>query len=138
MVAYNEFGCTDTVCTKVVTLIKPVVDVPSAFTPNGDGKNDKVFVRGFGIAQMNFRIYNRLGQVVFESGSPSDGWDGKFKGALQPMDAYANWWMDCATWTYLNLWFLPHRMPGLHSDVDKFVSQFTLNGIKSSNICRPS
>jgi gliding motility-associated-like protein len=80
MVAYNEFGCTDTVCTKVVTLIKPVVDVPSAFTPNGDGKNDKVFVRGFGIAQMNFRIYNRLGQVVFESGSPSYGWDGKFKG----------------------------------------------------------
>jgi gliding motility-associated-like protein len=89
MVAYNEFGCTDTVCTKVVTLIKPVVDVPSAFTPNGDGKNDKVFVRGFGIAQMNFRIYNRVGQVVFESGSPSYGWDGKFKGALQPMDAYA-------------------------------------------------
>ena len=89
MVAYNEFGCTDTVCTKVLTLIKPVVDVPSAFTPNGDGKNDKVFVRGFGIAQMNFRIYNRLGQVVFESGSPSYGWDGKFKGALQPMDVYA-------------------------------------------------
>jgi hypothetical protein len=56
----------------------------------------------------------------------------------QPMDAYVNWYLDCATWTYLNLWFLPHRMPGLHSDVDKFVSQFTLNGIKASNICRPS
>ncbi len=89
LVAYNEFGCTDTVCTRVITLIKPVVDVPSAFTPNGDGKNDKVFVRGFGIAQMNFKIYNRLGQVVFESGSPTYGWDGKFKGVLQPMDAYA-------------------------------------------------
>jgi hypothetical protein len=56
----------------------------------------------------------------------------------QPMDAYVNWYLDCATWTYLNLWFLPHRMPGLHSDVDKFVSQFTLNGIKASNICRPN
>ena len=53
----------------------------------------------------------------------------------EPLDAYVNWWMDCATWTYLNLWFLPHRMPGIHSDVDKFVSQFTLNGIKSTNIC---
>ena len=63
--------------------------MPNVFTPNGDGNNDKVFVRGFGIAQMNFRIYNRWGQVVFESGSPSYGWDGKFKGALQPMDAYA-------------------------------------------------
>ena len=56
----------------------------------------------------------------------------------QPMDAYVNWYLDCATWTFLNLWFLPHRMPGPHSDVDKFVSQFTLNGIKASNICRPS
>jgi hypothetical protein len=56
----------------------------------------------------------------------------------QPMDAYVNWYLDCATWAYLNLWYLPHRMPGLHSDVDKFVSQFTLNGIKASNICRPS
>ena len=54
------------------------------------------------------------------------------------LNDHANWWVDCATWTYLNLWFLPHRMPGLHSDVDKFVSQFTLNGIKASNICRPS
>jgi len=63
--------------------------VPNAFTPNGDGKNDKVFVRGFGIAQMNFRIYNRWGQLVFESGSPSYGWDGTYKGVLQPMDAYA-------------------------------------------------
>ena len=56
----------------------------------------------------------------------------------RPMDAYVNWSLDCATWTFLNLWFLPHRMPGLHSDVDKFVSQFTLNGIKASNTCRPS
>jgi hypothetical protein len=55
----------------------------------------------------------------------------------QPWDAYANWYLDSVTWSCLNLCFLPHRMPGIHSDVDKFVSQFTLNGIKSSNICRP-
>jgi len=89
LVAYNDVGCSDTICANVVTLIKPAVDVPNAFTPNGDGKNDKVFVRGFGIAQMNFRIYNRWGQLVFESGSPSYGWDGTYKGVLQPMDAYA-------------------------------------------------
>jgi gliding motility-associated-like protein len=89
LVAYNEFGCTDTVCANVTTLIKPVVDVPNAFTPNGDGKNDKLYVRGFGIAQMNFRIYNRWGQMIFESGTPSYGWDGTYKGVLQPMDAYA-------------------------------------------------
>jgi gliding motility-associated-like protein len=89
LVAYNAFGCTDTAFANVSTLIKPLVDVPNAFTPNGDGKNDKIFVRGFGIDLMNFKIYNRLGQVVFESASPSFGWDGTFKGVPQPMDAYA-------------------------------------------------
>jgi gliding motility-associated-like protein len=89
LVAYNQFGCTDTVCSNIQALVKAIVDVPNAFTPNGDGKNDKVFVRGFGIEQMNFRIYNRWGQLVFESGSPYFGWDGKFKGELQPMDSYA-------------------------------------------------
>ena len=52
----------------------------------------------------------------------------------QPIDAYVNWWLDCTVWTCVNLWFLPHCMPGLHSDVDKFVSQLTLNGIRS-NLC---
>jgi gliding motility-associated-like protein len=89
LIAINQFGCTDTVCTNIISLVKPLVDVPKAFTPNGDGKNDKLFVRGFGISRMDFRVYNRLGQVIFESGSPSNGWDGKFKGALQPMDVYA-------------------------------------------------
>lgn len=89
LIAYNDFGCSDTVCTTISAIVNSSVDVPNAFTPNGDGTNDKVFVRGFGIAQMNFRIYNRWGQLVFESGSQSLGWDGKFKGTLQPMDVYA-------------------------------------------------
>ena len=37
---------------------------------------------------MNFRIYNRWGQLVFQSVDETNGWDGKFKGALQPMDSY--------------------------------------------------
>lgn len=89
LIAYDAVGCADTTCQDVSAIIKAVADVPNAFTPNGDGKNDQVYVRGFGIAQMNFRIYNRWGQLVFESNSPSIGWDGKHKGVLQPMDAYA-------------------------------------------------
>jgi len=73
-------------------------------------------------------------QTYWPEISRISGWDV----VRQPVDNYVNWWIDSWTWTYLNLWFLPHRMPGLHSDVDKFVSQFTLNGIKSSNICRPN
>jgi gliding motility-associated-like protein len=77
------------VCQVVPALINPGVDVPNAFTPNGDGINDRVYVRGFGIAKMNFRIYNRQGLMVFQSLTTSIGWDGKYKGVLQPMDAYA-------------------------------------------------
>ena len=88
LIAYNQFGCADTVCQEISTLIVPLIDVPNAFTPNGDGINDKVFVRGFGITKMNFRIYNRWGQLVFQSVDEVNGWDGKFKGVIQPMDSY--------------------------------------------------
>lgn len=88
LVAYNQFGCADTVCQEVSTIVVPLLDVPNAFTPNGDGINDKVFVRGFGIARMTFKIYNRWGQLVFQSADPLNGWDGRFKGVLQPMDSY--------------------------------------------------
>lgn len=88
LIAYNQFGCADTVCQQISTIIVPLLDVPNAFTPNGDGINDKVFVRGFGIAKMNFRIYNRWGQLVFQSADQANGWDGRFKGELQPMDSY--------------------------------------------------
>lgn len=89
LVAINQVGCTDTVCQVISALVNPGVDVPNAFTPNGDGINDRVYVRGFGITKMNFRIYNRQGLLVFQSVSTSIGWDGKYKGVLQPMDAYA-------------------------------------------------
>jgi len=46
-------------------------------------------VQGFGIAKLVFRIYNRWGQKVFESNDQSVGWDGTYKGVLQPMDVYA-------------------------------------------------
>ena len=46
-------------------------------------------VRGFGIAKMQFTIWNRWGQKVFETTDRNKGWDGKVKGAVQPMDVYA-------------------------------------------------
>lgn len=55
------------------------IGVPQAFSPNADGNNDILFVKGFGIEQMSFKIYNRYGQMVFETYEQSIGWDGKFK-----------------------------------------------------------
>lgn len=86
--AVNSFNCRDTVCQQVLSLVVDALDVPNALTPNGDGVNDRVFVRGFGIVKMNFRIYNRWGQLVFQSTDPAIGWDGTYKGVPQPMDAY--------------------------------------------------
>ena len=89
LTAYNVAGCSDTTCHPVKTFIVPVVDVPNAFTPQSGDINSIVMVRGFGIAKMRFIIWNRWGQKVFETGDRFQGWDGKVKGAVQPMDVYA-------------------------------------------------
>ncbi len=88
-IAFNEIGCPDTTCLPVQTLIETAVDVPNAFTPLSGDINSLVMVRGFGIAKMKFAIWNRWGQKVFETDNKKNGWDGRFKGVLQPMDVYA-------------------------------------------------
>ncbi len=91
LVAINQFGCTDTACTPVEAIITPVLDVPNAFTPGrpgSRGKNHIVKPEGFGLGKVMFRIYNRWGQKLFETTNPKQGWDGTFKGVLQPMDVY--------------------------------------------------
>jgi gliding motility-associated-like protein len=63
--------------------------IPTAFTPNGDGLNDRLPIRVIGRLEIAyFRIYNRWGQIVFESSRQSDGWDGLFKGQLQASGTY--------------------------------------------------
>ncbi len=88
LIVYNQFGCTDTICQPIQAIVVPAMDVPNAFTPNNDGINDKVFVRGFGIAKMSWKIYNRWGQLVFSTTNRNEGWDGTFKGKLQAQDVY--------------------------------------------------
>lgn len=89
LVAYNSYGCADTTCRPVSALVVPAVDVPNAFTPLSGDINSKVFVKGFGITKMRFIVWNRWGQKVFETNDRNMGWDGKLKGAVQPMDVYA-------------------------------------------------
>lgn len=85
-------GCSayDTV---LVRLFKaPGYFLPNAFTPNGDGLNDRFRPVAVGIANTNwFRIFNRQGQQVFESDGQADGWDGFSKGKKQPPGNYV--WM---------------------------------------------
>lgn len=89
LIAYNQAGCTDTICKPVQAQIQPLLDVPNAFTPGRNGRNAVVRVEGFGISKMIWKIYNRWGQKVFESSTRTIGWDGTYNGQLQPMDVYA-------------------------------------------------
>jgi gliding motility-associated-like protein len=71
-------------------IVRNLVVVPNAFTPNRDGHND-VFriIRHLNIrALVGFRIFNRWGQLVFETTDLNAGWDGTFKGEPQPMEVY--------------------------------------------------
>lgn len=62
--------------------------VPNAFTPNGDGENDVLYVRGQHLTEIDLKIFDRWGELVFESTDQSIGWDGTFKGEPVDPDVY--------------------------------------------------
>jgi gliding motility-associated-like protein len=63
--------------------------LPDAFTPDGDGNNDVFFAKGKYVKDFKMTIFNRWGEIVFFSDQFSIGWDGKYKGEVATMDAYA-------------------------------------------------
>lgn len=86
---YDAGGCAGYDTVKIHVYRGPTYYVPNAFSPNGDGLNDVFRPIPVGIVSTEFfRIYNRFGQVVFETTRFMDGWDGRFKGDLQPVGAY--------------------------------------------------
>jgi gliding motility-associated-like protein len=85
----DEIGCkaTDTVIIKVLN--GPTFYVPTAFTPNGDGLNDIFRPTSIGIANLEyFRVFNRYGELVYETHDIGKGWDGNYKGLKQPLGNY--------------------------------------------------
>jgi len=89
LTAYNQEGCPDKTCKAVSADVMPLADIPTGFSPNGDGSNDVLYVRGYSIQSMDLKIYNRWGELVFESTDQSHGWDGTWKGKAQEMEVYA-------------------------------------------------
>jgi gliding motility-associated-like protein len=63
-------------------------DVPTAFSPNNDNVNDILFVRGSGIMTLDFRVFNRYGELVFETDDMEKGWDGTTNGEKQNEEVY--------------------------------------------------
>jgi gliding motility-associated-like protein len=78
-------GCSSTDTVTIFVVEEYAIFVPSAFSPNGDGANDILFVRGAGIMKLDFIVFDRYGEKVFESQVLTDGWDGTFRG--KPMNS---------------------------------------------------
>jgi gliding motility-associated-like protein len=58
----------------------PYLYIPNVFSPNDDGVNDILYVQGQGIAEFNFALYDRWGELMFETSDQTIGWDGMFEG----------------------------------------------------------
>ena len=89
--ATDIHGCTDSARVRIrVYRAGPVIFLPSAFTPNGDGRNDVLRPLAAGIRQIRrFSIYNRWGKLVFSTTRNGAGWDGTLNGQLQDTGTYA-------------------------------------------------
>jgi gliding motility-associated-like protein len=66
----------------------PSIYVPNTFTPNGDGVNDFVAVRANNVTEVEFKIFDRWGELVFETDRVDDGWDGVFRDRELDPDVY--------------------------------------------------
>lgn len=84
----SNTACADTFCREIFIRYIANIGVPNAFSPNGDGINDVVKIEGKGIVELTFRIFNRWGELVFETHDKNIGWDGIYKGILQEMETY--------------------------------------------------
>lgn len=85
----DAIGCQDTASVQIVVKDSSH-ELPNAFTPDGDGVNDRFRVlKNEGVTILEFRVYNRWGQLVYDNEYGDAGWDGNYKGKPAPSDVYA-------------------------------------------------
>jgi gliding motility-associated-like protein len=92
LIVGDSLGCFDTAAQQVDVLRSCYIAVPGAFTPNGDGVNDYLYpLNAFRAEEMTFRVFDRFGQLVFESHTWTQKWDGTVNGHPEPAGTYV--WM---------------------------------------------
>lgn len=89
VIGYGPEGCNDTGTVKIRIDYASNIKVPSAFSPNGDGLNDefKIYLHQYE-KLIAFKVFNRWGNLVFETNNINRGWNGYFKGQPAPSDVY--------------------------------------------------
>lgn len=109
LVVANYLGCTDTVVRMIEVMDEFLVFIPTAFTPNGDGINEVLFVQGDDIDTKDFvlSVFDRWGAKIFETMDRSEGWDGSFGGS-PVQDGVYSWKLNARSF-YTGR---PHEMMG--------------------------
>ncbi|HZH96741.1 MAG TPA: gliding motility-associated C-terminal domain-containing protein, partial [Flavisolibacter sp.] len=87
VIGKTAIGCKDTARMQLMVLINGL-HVPAAFTPNRDGENDLLQVIGTNVKNIDFKVFNRWGELMFVTRNPAEGWNGRYKGVLQPAGVY--------------------------------------------------
>ncbi|MCB0767717.1 MAG: gliding motility-associated C-terminal domain-containing protein [Flavobacteriales bacterium] len=96
LTATDANGCSNTACTPLPIYDLLTVHVPNAFTPNGDGFNDD-FLPIFNLPQVKdyqFFVFNRWGELIFNTNQPGKPWDGSYGGVVSQVDVYV-WKLSC-------------------------------------------
>lgn len=90
LIAKSYLGCSDTVTKQVVILPEVILYAPNAFTPDGDEFNQswRVYIEGIDEYDFSLHVYNRWGEIVWESHDSNASWDGTYNGTPVPQGAY--------------------------------------------------
>lgn len=92
LIVQSAVNCFDTATHMIKVVPSCYIDVPTAFSPNGDGINDYLYpLNGYKAINLKFSVYNRLGQLIFESNDWRRKWDGTLGGRPQGIGTYV--WM---------------------------------------------
>ncbi len=83
----NSFGCTDSTTQSLYIEPLSTFFLPTAFSPNNDGVNDEFVGRGYydSLRGFSLKIFNRWGELVFQTTSPTEGWNGQKRNAGEPL-----------------------------------------------------
>lgn len=87
----SEFGCKDTSIQKIVVMPEVIIYAPNTFTPDNDEHNQHwgIHIEGIDVTDFNLLIFNRWGEIIWESNDPSATWDGTYNGRIISQGTYS-------------------------------------------------
>lgn len=99
LVVKSDKGCYDTIVRPLTVGDDFGIYVPNAFTPNADGLNEIFQPKGFGIVKYNLKIFDRWGELIFETSTFEEGWDGKYHGRGDKIvqNGVYTWLIECTS-----------------------------------------